>query len=118
MYGKFQTGVFLQALPLLGEHGKVITTIWSWAYKVPPGNARVRNAKLKQRCSLFRVFLLLLFNHLNVIYQYALQHIEALLPPFSATSAAFVCLRNHVVDFLRNVALHDDFIYASCVLRH
>jgi len=55
---------------------------------------------------------------LNVIYQYALQHIEALLPPLSATSAAFVCLRNHTVDFLRNVALHDDFIYASCVLRH
>jgi len=75
-------------------------------------------AKLSQRCSLFRVLFPLLFNHLNVIYQYTLQHIESLLSPFSTVRAAFVCLRNHIVDFLRNVTLHDDFVYASCILRY
>lgn len=42
----------------------------------------------------------LLLNHLNIIYQHTLEHIEAFLCPFSAFSAGVVRLSNHIVDFL------------------
>jgi hypothetical protein len=68
------------------------------------------------KSTLFRLFFPLFFDHLNIIYQYTLENVEPFLASLSAIStAAFIRLRNHIVNLLRHVTLHDDLVNSSCI---
>ena len=53
-----------------------------------------------------------------VVYQHTFKNVKPLLSTLPTIPTALIRFGDHVIDFLRDVALHDDLVNTSCILRN